>query len=123
MQMRRLASGFLALIAVQYAAFGAGPVCAAEHGPSPVADHAGGMDHTGPAPASSTNPCAPEHRDGTPTHSPVHCLAMAGCAATSVAEAISAVAMVPPQAVATATAETAQLHSTRSPPDTPPPIA
>jgi len=125
MTWRRLVSGVLTLMAVQYAAFGIGPSCAADHHPAgtATADLSTGMTHDGPMAPGSTDPCAPNSPDSNTTHTPLSCLAMAGCAATGIAAGATAELAAPQMAVAPSVPVSAGFRSILTPPETPPPIA
>jgi hypothetical protein len=122
---RRLVSGALTLMTVQYAAFGIGPSCAADHHPArtAAADASTGMTHDGPMTPGSTDPCAPTSPDSHTTHTPLTCLGMAGCAPTGIAAVVAAELAAPQRAVAPMVPVSAGLGSILSPPETPPPIA
>lgn len=118
MILRRTAGAILILLAVQYAAFGAAPLCAdpLHAGSHVVQVPAHGEHHTGV-------PCAPTPQDSGSHHSAPGCLAMTGCVAAGIA-AVAAPQLVDPRVrveqVARAPAPLASIFFT---PETPPPIA
>jgi hypothetical protein len=117
---RRLVGSLLTLMAVQYAALGAGSLCAAEHAPA-GSTHVADMAHD--ASTTPDGPCAPAQQDSQSHHVPAGCLAMAGCMAWGITTVVPprvtavAVTMAPPIRVS------ASLRSLRAAPETPPPIA
>ena len=119
---RRVISGVLTLIAVQYAAVGAGSVCTADHaGPPP--DASTQASHHDTESSSPTVPCTPGTQQPAPTHSSAGCLAMAGCTAYSVGgiagSQVAETVVVAVRSLHTSTS----LDSIPSAPETPPPIA
>ena len=124
MLARKLVSGILTLMAVQYAAFGAGSLCAsAHHSQASMTEAAGGMAQHNAKAYSPTSPCAPTAPDSHSRHAPSSCLAMAGCAAPGLAAVVAPEVAASPLTVAALVTDAASLRSIMSPPDTPPPIA
>ena len=119
---RRVVSGVLTLMAVQYAAVGAGSVCAADHS-GPTHDASAQASHHGTESSSPSAPCAPGTQHPAHTHSPAGCVAMAGCTAYSVGGVafaqIAETVVVAVRALRTSTS----LDSIQPAPETPPPIA
>lgn len=107
---RRLVSGLLTLMAVQYAAVGDGPVCAASHHQAAAAEH------------TSPDHCPPASPDGHADHSSSGCLAMAGCGTIGLAAVVAVELSVFPTAMAPAIPASTHLRSVLTPPETPPPI-
>lgn len=120
---RRLVSGVMTLMAVQFAGVGVQPLCAGDHHSAPIADAAGEMAHDGPMSHGATEPCAPTSPDSGAPHTPMSCLAMAGCAAAGIAGVIAPDVIASPLTVSPFANVPANLHSINSPPETPPPIA
>ncbi len=121
---RRLVSGVMALIAVQYAAFGAGSLCTtAHHSPGSGPEVTAGMAQHRATADGPTSPCAPTSPDSHSTHVPLSCLAMAGCAAPGLAAVVAPEVAASPLTIAVLVTEAATLRSVLSPPETPPPIA
>lgn len=125
MIVRRLVSGLMTLMAVQFAILGAQPLCAGDHHSASTAsaDAMAGMSHDGMMDHGSTDPCSPTAPDSHSTHSPLTCLAMTGCAPTSLASLGALDVVAPPMTVHSAGREPATLRSVISAPETPPPIA
>lgn len=121
---RRLVSGILTLVAVQYAAFGAGSICASAHESTQVsaAEDAGGMARHGGSNDRPTAPCAPTSPDSHAGHAPAGCMAMAGCAPPGLAAAVAPEVVAAPLTIAALVTDAVSLRSIISAPETPPPI-
>lgn len=120
MSARRLVSGFLTLLTVQYAALaGASPCIGATD--TGRAD-SGAAHHPAPAP-TDTAPCDTGAHSGHDHHATHNCLAMAGCAGTAAMATQSAVLDSSAPAYSAAPRAPVRFHSYTAPPDTPPPIA
>ncbi len=122
---RRLVSGLMTLMAVQFAALGAQPMCAGDHhGAAPAgASTMSDMAHDGPMDHGPTDPCTPTTPDAPPGHSPQSCLAMAGCAPAGLGSLSVPDVVAPPMARQAVDPESPNLRSVISTPETPPPIA
>lgn len=120
---RRLVSGIMTLMAVQFAGLGGQPVCAGDHHSAASADAAAGMTHDGPMDRGPTDPCAPTSPEPGAPHTPMACLAMTGCAPTGLAAVIVPAVLAPPTTLGASAAEIPVLRSIISTPETPPPIA
>lgn len=122
MNWRRVVSGALTLMAVQYAALGSGPVCVSDQSTA-AADASSHATHDAPGTSAPAVPCAPGPRNPAHSHSSGGCLAMAGCAACGVVSVVilgiagGQFFTLPP--IQTLSAPLSVLI----PPDTPPPIA
>ena len=119
---RRVVSGILTLVAVHYAAVGAGSSCTSGHS-NAAAGAPTHTEHEGTSSSAPAAPCAPDAQDPVHQHSPAGCVAMAGCAATGMA----AVVYSQPSAVPFTSLPPIRTlllpRSVLTPPDTPPPIA
>jgi len=119
---RKVVSGVLTLMAVQYAALGAGSVCTADHAGA-VTGAATHAAHEGTRPAGPMTPCAPGSQQPPRSHSPAGCLAMASCTACGVVSVDSQKMVLAAVSAARPARTISSLHSIRSAPETPPPIA
>jgi len=122
---RRLVSGAMTLMAAHYAAFGIRPACGDEHRATQTAsaEVTPGMAHDGPMHSGSTDPCVPASGHSSGSHTPLSCLAMAGCAASGIVDVSWQELPVPLVSVALIARPSSSLHSILFPPETPPPIA
>lgn len=119
---RRVVSGILTLIAVQYAAVGAGSICTSDHSHS-TADAPTHTDHEGTSSSAPTVPCAPDAQPPSHQHAAAGCLAMAGCSATGVAAVAYSELSAAPFTSLPPIRTISTPRSILTPPDTPPPIA
>jgi len=125
MLVRRLVSGLMTLMAVQFAVLGAQPLCAGDqHGASTASAGAmRDMSHDGPMDHGPMDPCAPTTPDSHAGHSLLSCLAMTGCAPTGLASLGTPGVAIPLMTVQMESREPAAVLAVTTPPETPPPIA
>ena len=119
---RRLVSGLMILMAVQFATSGAS-LCAGDHHSGSSAGAMSDLSHGGPMEHGSSDPGAPSSPDSHSQQSPSSCLAMTGCAPIGLAALGALDVAVPPMTLHAQGREPAALRSTISAPETPPPIA